>query len=140
MIELEDECDNTAINDLNDILNILKDISSNPQNYAKKTEQSNNLVKTQINNIRNVIRKGNLDNYFDVGIIVSLKVDNYTFEYNYTLVGEEIFDNNNRSLFTNKNLEETILKTDGWDGKTYFWFLPEILFISKLIKYIEGEY
>ena len=140
MIELEDECNNTAINDLNDILNILKDISRNPQIYAKKTEQSNNVVKTQINNIRNVIRKGNLDNYFEVGIIVSLKVDNYTFEYNYTLVGEEIFDNNNRSLFTNKNLEETILKTDAWDGKTYFWFLPEILFISKLIKYIKEEH
>ena len=74
MIELENENNVNVINDLNEILNIIKTISYNPQIYGKKTEESKTLVKEQIDNIRNVIRKGNLDNYFDVQINVIIKM------------------------------------------------------------------
>ena len=140
MIELENENNGDVINDLNEILNIFKTISYNPQIYGKKTEESKTLVKEQIDNIRNVIRKGNLDNYFDVQINVTIKIENCTFNFDYKLIGEEIFDNNIRALFTNKNLEETILETDAWDGESYFWFLPELLFISKLIDRVKQKY
>ena len=74
MIELDNENNVNVINDLNEILNIFKTISYNPQIYGKKTEEAKTLVKEQIDNIRNVIRKGNLDNYFDVQINVTIKM------------------------------------------------------------------